>query len=62
MINQGKRLLTPEQAAERLSVSPETIKKWLRAGKLNGVKVSVLWRVREEDLEEFIQIRRNEKQ
>ena len=44
------KLLTPEEAAKRLAVSPETVKKWLRMGKLNGVKVSVLWRVREEDL------------
>ncbi|NLO87415.1 MAG: helix-turn-helix domain-containing protein [Firmicutes bacterium] len=51
------KLLTPEEAAKRLAVSPETVKKWLRMGKLNGVKVSVLWRVREEDLEYFIQIR-----
>lgn len=55
------KLLTPEEAAKRLAVSPETVKKWLRMGKLNGVKVSVLWRVREEDLEEFIQIRKKEK-
>jgi len=55
------RLLTPEEAAERLNVSPVTIRNWLRMGKLNGVKVSVLWRVREEDLEDFIQIRKKEK-
>jgi len=55
------KLLTPEEAAKRLAVSPETVKKWLRMGKLNGVKVSVLWRVREEDLEDFIQIRKKEK-
>lgn len=55
------KLLTPEEVAKRLAVSPETVKKWLRMGKLNGVKVSVLWRVREEDLEDFIQIRKKEK-
>jgi len=55
------KLLTPEEAAKRLAVSPETVKKWLRTGKLNGVKVSVLWRVREKDLEDFIQIRKKEK-
>lgn len=55
------KLLTPEEAAKRLAVSPETVKKWLRTGKLNGVKVSVLWRVREKDLEDFIQIHKKEK-
>jgi len=48
------RLLTPEEAAERLRVSPETVKKWFRSGRLRGVKVSVLWRVWEKDLDAFI--------
>lgn len=51
------QLLTPEEAAKRLKVSPETIKKWCRSGKLPGVKVSVLWRVRERDLARFIKER-----
>jgi excisionase family DNA binding protein len=32
------RLLTPEEAAEILAVSPKSIRKWLRQGKLKGVK------------------------
>src|SRR5690606_41000007 len=53
------KLLTPEEAAERLNVSPVTIRKWLRTGKLRGVKVSVLWRVKESDLNDFIENRRS---
>jgi excisionase family DNA binding protein len=52
-----EKLITPEEAADRLAVSPVTIRNWLRMGKLNGVKVSSLWRIREEDLENFIEIR-----
>lgn len=52
------RLLTPEEAADRLNVSPMTVRKWLRSGKLRGVKVSVLWRVRESDLDAFIEEKR----
>lgn len=52
------KLLTPEQAAERLNVSPVTVRKWLRSGKLRGVKVSVLWRVKESDLNAFIEEKR----
>ena len=33
----------------------ETIRQWLRSGKLGGVKVGRLWRVRESDLQEFLQ-------
>ncbi|MHB1456482.1 MAG: helix-turn-helix domain-containing protein [Armatimonadota bacterium] len=49
-----ERLMTPEETAERLSMKPRTIREWLRNGKLRGVKAGKNWRVREEDLNEFI--------
>jgi excisionase family DNA binding protein len=49
-----EKLLTPEDAAERLAVSPKTIRDWLRMGKLKGVRAGRLWRIREEDLEAFL--------
>jgi excisionase family DNA binding protein len=48
------KLLTPDQAAEKLAVKPRSIKEWLRQGKLLGVKIGKLWRIRNEDLETFI--------
>ena len=48
-------LLTTEQAAATLQLSPKTLKGWLRAGKLTGCKIGHQWRVREVDLEAFIQ-------
>jgi excisionase family DNA binding protein len=48
------KLLTPEAAAEQLAVSVKTIKNLLRSGKLRGVKVGNLWRLREEALEEYL--------
>lgn len=48
------RLLTPEEAAEILAVSPKSIREWLRKGKLKGVRAGRLWRIRERDLEAFI--------
>jgi len=53
------RLIKPEDVAYRLGVSTLTVKKWLRTGKLPGVKVGHLWRVDEMDLERFIQERKN---
>ena len=49
-----KQLLTPETAAEQLAVSVKTVKNLLRSGKLRGVKVGNLWRLREEALEEYL--------
>lgn len=55
------RLLSTEEVAERLNVSPLTVRKWLRSGRLRGIKVSVLWRVRESDLNAFIKAFNDEK-
>jgi len=49
-----EKLLTPKDAAEILSLSPVTIKKWLWQGKLKGIKVGSVWRIRESDLKEFL--------
>jgi excisionase family DNA binding protein len=49
-----KKLLTPEEIAENLSVSEKTVKMWLLHGKLRGLKAGIFWRVREEDLEAFL--------
>jgi excisionase family DNA binding protein len=51
-------LLTVEQAAAILQLSPKTIKDWLRAGKLTGCKIGRVWRVKPADLEAFIQASR----
>lgn len=49
------KLLTPEEAAKRLAISPRTLREWLRAGKLKGVKMGSLWRIAEHDLDAFIE-------
>jgi excisionase family DNA binding protein len=49
-----ERLLTPEQVAERLQLSPHTILDYLRTKRLRGVKLDRHWRVREVDLQAFI--------
>jgi excisionase family DNA binding protein len=48
-------LLTVEQAAAKLQISPKTLKDWLRAGRIKGVRLGKLWRLRERDLEEFVE-------
>jgi excisionase family DNA binding protein len=53
MIDQ--RLLTPEQVADRLQISRVTVMDYLRKGRLKGHRVGKLWRIKEEDLEAFLE-------
>jgi excisionase family DNA binding protein len=49
-----ERLLTPEDVADRLQISPKTVRDMLRDGRLKGIKMGKLWRIREADLDAFI--------
>lgn len=48
------RILTVEQAAEKLQMSTKIVREYLRLGKLPGRKVGKAWRVLETDLEWYI--------
>jgi excisionase family DNA binding protein len=47
-------LYKPEEAADLLKVSPETVRLWLKEGELKGLKVGTSWRVKQEDIEAFL--------
>ena len=50
-------LLTVSEAAERLRLNPETIRRWLRDGRLSGVWLGsdkAGWRIIERDLDAFL--------
>lgn len=49
-----EKLLTPDQVAEKCQVKKRTVQVWLKSGKLKGVKLGKFWRVKEADLQEFI--------
>lgn len=54
--NKESRLLKTKDVARRLGVSPRTVAGWIRDGILPAVKMNNhSWRVREDDLEEFIE-------
>jgi len=50
------KLLTPEDAARLLQVSPDTVRGWLRKGVIKGTKVGGgrLWRISESTIDEFV--------
>ncbi len=50
----AERLLSREEVAERLGLSPLTVGDKLRAGELPGFHVGRLWRVREADLDAYV--------
>lgn len=47
-------MLTLQEVAKELRVSELTVNRWLNKGKLKGFKVGHKWRIREEDLDDFI--------
>ena len=51
-----ERYLTVPEVAEQLSVSEETVRRWLRDGRLEGVLLSRKggWRVRQESIDKML--------
>ncbi len=47
-------MLTLEEVAYRLSVSVQTVRRLIQDGDLKAVKVRNQWRVRQEDLDNYI--------
>ena len=53
----NERLLTVREVAERLRSSPETVRRWLRRGRLRGFRpggTKLGYRVPESELQRFI--------
>ena len=51
------RLLTVPEVADRLRLKPETIRRWLRSGRLRGISLGsdhAGWRVRESEVERLL--------
>ena len=48
------RILTVPQAAEKLQLTPDIVREYLRAGKLPGRKIGKVWRILEYDLERWV--------
>lgn len=45
-----QELLTVDEAAVRLKVDVETVRRWLRSGQLRGLKLGRMWRIPESAL------------
>lgn len=54
-MDMDSELLTTEEVAKALRVSEEAVRFWLREGKLRGLRVGRRWRIRKDDLDEYLQ-------
>jgi len=45
---------SPDDIAEMFNLHPATVRKWIRDKKLKAIKLSSVWRVSEDDLQEFM--------
>lgn len=50
----GENHLTVTETARRIGVSDETVRRWLRLGKLPGRKLTQTYFIREKDVDEFL--------
>lgn len=50
----GEQFLGIEEVAVRLQVSDQTIRRWIKSGKLSAYKPGREWRISPDDLEEFL--------
>lgn len=50
--------LTIEEVTEKLAVNPKTVYRWLKSGRLKGIKLgsgrTAMWRIAENELNNFI--------
>ncbi len=58
----GERLLTTQEVSDQLRVHIETVRKWVRTGRLRAIKLGPRSgnRIRESDLERFLAMRTTE--
>lgn len=52
-----ERMLTVTEVVERLRVHPQTIREWLRTGKIKGVRLGgtkVGWRIPESEIQRLL--------
>lgn len=47
-------IYTVEEVSEKIKIPVETLRKYLRNGKLKGAKIGKHWRITDEQLKEFI--------
>jgi excisionase family DNA binding protein len=58
MADHEEHFESPDEVAERLLVDPQTVRRWIRSGKLRAYKPGRGYRILSSDLDEFLETRR----
>jgi len=56
-----EKFFTTDQVAKKLQVHPFTILKYIKSGKLRGIKLGRVYRIKESDMNKFIEERMTQK-
>lgn len=54
-----EQLMTVADACDKLQVGPVTVRRWLKAGKIPGSRTTAGWRIKESDIDAFVDRYRN---
>lgn len=49
-----KAFLTPQEVSGLLRISTQTVRRWINEGKLPAYKVGRAWRIKETDLDQWL--------
>jgi excisionase family DNA binding protein len=58
-MSEEEKMYTPLQAAERMHLNEQTVRRFLREKKLRGSLIGRVWIVRESDIEHFLDAQAN---
>ncbi len=50
----GDKYLSVEDIAHKFNLNYETVRRWLSGGQLKGYKVGKMWRIKESDLADYL--------
>ena len=53
----AERAYTSREVSELLAVNVQTVRVWLRTGQLRGININGRWRVKESELQKFMDSR-----
>jgi excisionase family DNA binding protein len=54
-----EEMFTPEEAAARLKINEQTVRRFLREGKIRGYYIGRVWRIPESSLQEWLDTMEN---